>query len=70
MLARQYSGAKFDSKKNLVVCQQYCHCIIGGELEELCACILFSLISRCLPWRNMMIAIPAAAIPLIIPLLR
>jgi hypothetical protein len=39
MLARQYSGAKFDSKKNLVVCQQYCHCIIGGELEDLCACV-------------------------------
>ena len=37
MLARQYSGAKFDSKKNLVVFQRYCHMYRRGELEELCA---------------------------------
>jgi alkylated DNA repair protein alkB family protein 8 len=37
MLAEQYSGAEFDSKKNLVVFQRYCHMYRRGELEELCA---------------------------------
>jgi hypothetical protein len=34
MFARQYSGAEFDSKKNLFVFQQYCHCIEGGNLKN------------------------------------
>ena len=37
MLAEQYNGAEFDSKKNLVVFQRYCHMYRRGELEELCA---------------------------------
>lgn len=36
MMAGQYSGAEFDSKKNLVVFQRYCHMYRGGELESLC----------------------------------
>jgi len=36
MMAEQYSGAEFDSKKNLVVFQRYCHMYLKGELEYLC----------------------------------
>ena len=37
MMAEKYNGAEFDSKKNLVVFQRYCHMYRKGELEELCA---------------------------------
>jgi len=37
MMAEKYSGAEFDSKKNLVVFQRYCHMYRKGELELLCA---------------------------------
>ena len=36
MMAEQYNGAEFDSKKNLVVFQRYCHMYRKGELESLC----------------------------------
>ena len=36
MMAEQYTGAEFDSKKNLVVFQRYCHMYRRGELEYLC----------------------------------
>ncbi|KAL3803107.1 hypothetical protein ACHAW5_001971 [Stephanodiscus triporus] len=36
MIAEQYSGAGFDTKKNLVVFQRYCHMYRKGELEYLC----------------------------------
>jgi len=36
MMAEQYNGAEFDSKKNLVVFQRYCHMYRKGELEQLC----------------------------------
>jgi len=36
MMAEQYDGAEFDSKKNLVVFQRYCHMYRKGELESLC----------------------------------
>ena len=36
MMAEQYTGAEFDSKKNLVVFQRYCHMYRKGELEYLC----------------------------------
>jgi len=36
MMAEQYIGAEFDSKKNLVVFQRYCHMYRKGELEQLC----------------------------------
>ena len=37
MMAEKYSGAEYDSKKNLVVFQRYCHMYRKGELEQLCA---------------------------------
>jgi SAM-dependent methyltransferase len=37
MMAEKYNGAEFDSKKNLVVFQRYCHMYRKGELEDLCA---------------------------------
>ena len=36
MMAEQFDGAEFDSKKNLVVFQRYCHMYRKGELESLC----------------------------------
>lgn len=36
MMAEKYNGAEFDSKKNLVVFQRYCHMYRKGELEDLC----------------------------------
>jgi alkylated DNA repair protein alkB family protein 8 len=36
LMAEQYDGAEFDSKKNLVVFQRYCHMYRKGELESLC----------------------------------
>jgi alkylated DNA repair protein alkB family protein 8 len=36
MVAEKYTGAEFDSKKNLVVFQRYCHMYRRGELEQLC----------------------------------
>ena len=36
MMAEQYDGAEFDSQKNLVVFQRYCHMYRKGELESLC----------------------------------
>ena len=35
MLSEAYDGAEFDSKKNLVIFQRYCHMYRQGELEEL-----------------------------------
>ncbi|KAL7463241.1 hypothetical protein ACHAXS_003612 [Conticribra weissflogii] len=37
MLSENYDGAEFDSKKNLVIFQRYCHMYRQGELEELVA---------------------------------
>ena len=37
MMAEKYNGAEFDSKKNLVVFQRYCHMYRKGELEDLCS---------------------------------
>ena len=36
MMAEQYNGAEFDSKKNLVVFKRYCHMYRQNELESLC----------------------------------
>jgi hypothetical protein len=41
-----------------------------GALSSFWGLLLIWLMSRSLPWMNIMIAIPAAAIPLITPLLR
>ncbi|KAL3795439.1 hypothetical protein ACHAWO_011478 [Cyclotella atomus] len=35
MISESYDGADFDSKKNLVIFQRYCHMYRKGELEEL-----------------------------------
>jgi alkylated DNA repair protein alkB family protein 8 len=37
MISESYDGAEFDSKKNLVIFQRYCHMYRRGELEELVA---------------------------------
>ena len=37
MLSESFDGADFDSKKNLVIFQRYCHMYRRGELEELVA---------------------------------
>eukprot|EP00804_Cyclotella_cryptica_P018252 CCRYP_005984-RA/>CCRYP_005984-RA protein AED:0.24 eAED:-0.41 QI:0/-1/0/1/-1/1/1/0/1017 len=37
MISESYDGAEFDSKKNLVIFQRYCHLYRRGELEELVA---------------------------------
>lgn len=37
MLSESYDGADFDSKKNLVIFQRYCHMYRRGELEDLVA---------------------------------
>ena len=37
MLSESYDGADFDSKKNLVIFQRYCHMYRQGELEGLVA---------------------------------
>jgi len=39
LMAEKYDNAEFDSKKNLVVFQRYCHMYRKGELEYLCGLV-------------------------------
>ena len=39
IMAEQYTNVEYDSKKNLVVFQRYCHMYRKGELEYLCGLV-------------------------------